>query len=441
MTQNHPTTNTKVDWWAKFVVGVLAISAFGPYVSAGIRTDNALTWICLPIAGLGLLTTKFPTGAWLIGWSWALMVLIALLSTFAPAMNASPYPRGQLVSGIDNLAAPLIVFIIGLMLCRRVGYSRVVAIVGTILVLGMAGNAILAILQWGWPSLNATIASLWGLQLENSTLARAATLGRYSGIMQQPALAGSLYGLALIMSTHVLARRRLFRAVIWLLILVGASVAASKAFWLVGLPVAIALLIYNKRKGISSLGAIPALFVAGSILVLALFGLTVDKFYLSLQESMTNIWEAASGGIGGITGNRFGATGVVGDLAGWVMHDAPMAGYGITGLEIATDSGFLQVFVAAGLLGLCLVLLVCGMILRTAWRTRNIQDQMGPLFVALAVVTVALSVGFPALTGNRITILLWLLLAALVSRADVGLERTDGESLSHSAADPSLPKP
>lgn len=396
---------------------ILALAAFGPYLVSGVRTDNALTWLVAPVAVWAALTLRLPRRAWLVLAAWVLLLGTATISHILPTLNTSPYLRGSALAGIDAFVSPLVVLLVGIILVKKVGGDRVFTIVSGVLGIGMAGNALLALAQWASPTARLLIGRFWGLSLqEDSTLVRAAAQDRFSGIMQQPALAGAMYGIALIVVTHLFARRPVIRDVLWVLLLVGGALCASKAFWFVGVPIAIGLRILLIRT-MGSRDGWKSLLVFAPIASLAiLLGVSIGGIGQSIWSALEELFQAATSGVAGVTGNRFGEGGVILQLASHVFADAPVAGYGIGGLTAAVDSGFVEALVVAGFIGVGCLAIVCCSVARDAWVDRAASDGLGPVYVALTIAFAVLTVGFPILTGNRSTLIIWLLLAVLLTR-------------------------
>ena len=400
--------------WALWL---LALSAFGPYLAPGIRTDSGLVWLALPLAVLALVAAPMPPHAVLVVLSWTVMVAVALWSHLTPSLNTSGYNRGNLLAGVDTFVAPLIALSLGMWFVRRLGPVRVFTIVGQAVMAGMVLNAALALAQSQSSTANRAIGRLWGLALDDSTLARAETVDRFSGMMQQPALAGTMYGVALIVGTHLLARKPALRDALWLVLACGAALSASKAFWLVALPIAVILRVVQQRRGIPA-GLVRSAVLLGLVgLVARLLGVSLTPMVEMLRSAGADVREAVGGGVGGATGNRFGEQGVVLDLATTVLRDDPVAGYGISGLATATDSGLLQALVVGGLVGLALYCIVLLVLVYDACVGLRGNGELGDVFVALSVAVAVWSVGFPTLTGNRISTILWLLFAVMLTGA------------------------
>lgn len=396
------------------LAGVLSLSAFGPYVAPGIRTDNGLLLLMSPVALVAVAGLRFtPLAArFIIGW--VLLVLFAGLSTAAPPVNRSGHDPGQLLAGVDNFVTPVVALLVGLWLVDRIGRERTLGIVSVVVVCGACGNAALAVAERLSPETNAAIIDLWGLVGEGGTRERAATVDRFSGIMQQPALAGVVYGLALILGTYLLRRRPVLRDLLWLAMFIGGAAAATKAFWFVGLPIGLVLRVALWRRGIArESGWSVAALVAAAIL-LNVFGMQKSMLGLA-SASLSGLVDAAGGGVGGLSGNRYGEQGDVLQLAQITLRDAPVNGYGLAGLDTSTDSGLLQMLVTAGLLGLLAGVICLLTLLQAAVRERRSGVPSGALFLALTSAVLVWSLGFPTLTGNRVALIFGLLFAVLLA--------------------------
>jgi hypothetical protein len=117
-----------------------------------------------------------------------------------------------------------------------------------------------------------------------------------------------------------------------------------------------------------------------------------------------------------LTGNRYGEGGVIRPLVEAVLADHPWTGYSATGLATSVDSAPAQALMLAGLVGVALLavaLMWLPVALARRWRSLDTAERWlyGPLVVGVVV----LSAGSPVLTANRVAVVLWALLALLLT--------------------------
>ena len=97
----------------KFVVIAVVLSAFGPYVFGGFRTEQlviyGLSLLLLPLVWPRL---QFSSTAALTFATWLVYALAAILGAIAPSGYVSTFQRGPALAGVDNVAGPLAVMLL-----------------------------------------------------------------------------------------------------------------------------------------------------------------------------------------------------------------------------------------------------------------------------------------------------------------------------------------
>ncbi|HEY0003141.1 MAG TPA: hypothetical protein VGB74_22010 [Actinoplanes sp.] len=398
------------------LVGVLTLSAFGPYLLSGLRTEQvavyaavltlavAAKWTTVRATHLGMVIVA------LLGFE----LLLAAIGAALPPENTTRYPLGSALAGLDNLLLPIaVLMIVWMVLGGGAERLRLIAVVCWCTVWAMVVNAGLA--TWatgGGPNLS----SFQGQEGAKTVAARAEQLGRYSGIFNQPAEAGLMYSVALLAAIYLYRHRPLTLAVTATAITVGGILAVSKVFLLVGMPVGLwqILRVTGGRGRRFSAMMCTAVVVLGGI-----------------SSGMAPEWAGAKvllrllpGSDGEIvalyTAGRLGDDSTLAVVTEAVLHGSPMVGYGAGGLQVAYDNGWIEALVVGGVVGAVLFTAVL-LTLATAWwkaRRRAENPESTCLAGGLVAVVVGGAVGIPSLTVNRCSTVVWLLLALLVLSED-----------------------
>ena len=132
-------------------------------------------------------------------------------------------------------------------------------------------------------------------------------------------------------------------------------------------------------------------------------------------------------------GNRYGSATT--PLTTAVLDTHPWVGYGLHGFATATDTALVEAVVLSGLIGVaCVLVTVAAPVVAALQSTADLPDQRRLLHRAVAILMFASTIGSVALTGNRVSVLVWTLFGLmLVSRSG---ERPAEPLTEGDAADP-----
>lgn len=387
----------------KFLLGLVVAAAFGPYLFGGVRTDQAVVYglaavLLVPLAP----RIRLRPAGWVVVTAWLTLLLVAAVQWRGVEPNTSPWVRGSALASFDNLALPIVTFL----LVAGLNQHRAIELVTKVVTIGASVNALVAIGDYLSPAAFAPLlARFWG---GGDTGDRALTLGRYTGLIGQPSVAGALYCLAVVCAVYSLRNRPGWRGLVLTLLILGGILTISKGFLLIGLPVA----AWQLWKGAGKAGH----RVVGLLVVAALYfgGATLGLF--SKWSGFQRVLDLLPGNgatFNTYTGNRYGATSSTQPITHAVLVDHPWFGYGLPGLAKATDTAWLQGLVLAGLFGAACVAVVLVAVL-VGWRGWQGPERL--LFGGVAVVVAATALGTPVLTANRVSVLVWALLALMLSQ-------------------------
>lgn len=393
------------------VVTVLVAAAFGPYVAAGVRTEQALVYgVAVVVLLLTLGRIRPPSALGAVFAAWFLYAALALIGAVAPPFNASGYVPGDPVAGLDNAFLPLAVMVVVSALIALGGSPR--ALLGraaAMLVLFTCINAGAALAQLR----TGAEFPLWygGAVGEDSVSVLAAQLGRYSGLINQPAEAGIIYSIAGFCALYRFGARPFILAATMVLIVVGGVLTVSKVFLLGGLPL-IALALLRQRHGRAGRIAALAMVTLGAAAGISAGYLPQWRgldFALRLLPGASN-----EDALTLFTASRYqsGGGGTLAGVTDAVLSGPWAFGFGAGGLVVPYDSAWVEALVVVGTAGVALQAFVLAVLAR-AWKGAPPSGER-TLFGYVLVLLAGASIGLPALTANRVATVVWLILSLVL---------------------------
>ena len=325
--------------------------------------------------------------------------------------DLTPWLPGHLLGGADNLLRPVAVFLLATVwMVTTVDRERLLRVACKITVGAMCLNSVLALIesqvdisQWlspFWTSLTDDV-------LGGTVAGRASQLGRFTGLLNQPAEAGSLYAIALFAALYLWHRKPWRLTATLVLLTVGGVFTVSKIFLLGALPIALWQVLRLRGRRLMRLGLVAfALTIAYTALSAGLLpGWPGSDLMLRYLRPTNNYLLFFSAG-------RYGGATFLTELVSTVLSRSPLAGFGLRGLVAAYDSGWVQALVFAGIIGVAMYTGVLLVLIRAWWTRRQYLAPAESTFAAsLVLLAIGASFGFPALTGNRVATVLWVLLS------------------------------
>jgi hypothetical protein len=348
-------------------------------------------------------------------------VVVGLLGAAWP-VRAVAYESGSVLAGIDNLILPLaVIVLVEVWLTTAADASRLLRIACGVLVLAMCINAILGVIST-FVDLTPLLSQFWSNEVvdpSTGTVAGlSAQLGRATGILNQPAEAGTLYSMALLAAIYILRDNPSRLAAAVLLILVGGVITVSKVFLLVGLPIAawqVLRIASDRKRRVAT--------IAGALLVFAIgagqAGL-IDQWEGS--RFLGRLLEPNAGLLEFYTGQRLGESSSVEPIVESVLRESPVVGMGAGGLLVPYDNGWVEAFATGGVIGVIVYTFTLAILMRAWWiRRSSLPHGQSMLGIGLVLLAIGASVGFSPLTANRVATVLWVLVTlALLAPDPVG---------------------
>ena len=229
---------------AKFSLVLVMAGAFGPYTPvSGVRTEQLAVYGCLllslPMAWTRIRITR-DGGLFLL--MWGTYIVVAVIGVFIPVSEVIPYHPGKLLGGADNLLRPVAVFLLAnVWLVTDISKQRLVSLACKIITGAMCVNAAVAFIE-SRMDIARWLALFWssptGDLVSGTVAARSAQLGRFTGIVNQPVEAGTLYGIALLAALYLWHQQPWRLVPVLTLLTAGGAVTVSKIFLFVGVPIA-----------------------------------------------------------------------------------------------------------------------------------------------------------------------------------------------------------
>lgn len=394
------------------VATALVVAAFGPYVGGGIRTEQATVYgatLVLLLAALPHLKT--PPGHILALLAvWVPFLLVTLIGAAAPPLVRGTWVQRSAMAGVDNIALPTaVILVVASLILLGADPTRLVRHIASLVVGAMIANTFAA-----WAQHQGLISwEAWWGQGEASTALNAEQNGRYSGIINQPAEAGVLYGIAMLCAIYLWIDRPGRLVATQSLLFLGGLLTVSKVVIFVVAPLVLWQLARRSEER-----AVRHAYAAGAAIV----------GYVLIRSGALPVWTGADqfqnimpsrsdeqALVRTITAGRFGEDATLEPVIDAVLAGPLWFGYGGGGLNVPYDNGFVEALVMAGVFGIvCFTstLLVLG----HAWLRMPPSAERTLYFYVLVLVVVA-NLGLPTLTANRVSTVVWLLLITLIYAA------------------------
>lgn len=409
MERNAVETAARRDRFARFLIVVITLATFGPYLYGGMRTEQLVVYL------IGVLTVPVlgglrPSGGLRFLIPWLGYIVIASLAVIAPSQMVAPQLPGSLLAGYDNIVPPLLIMLIVWTLIPETSALGVLTLFGKMLATIMALNGILAMVATRF-DITALLRPFWASTdaAPNATVAALAQMmGRYGGIFNQPAEAGIAYSLAGVAAIFVWKTRPGLLALVLVPITVGGLICVSKVFVLGGLPVIIVYWMIAQRGGRR----------VTTVFALALVSLGV------LQSGLLEQWtgfnylarlinpDSDGGALAFYTAGRLATNSTYNNVIGDALGYSPVVGVGAGGWAVPYDGAIPEALVVGGLIGLALYVAVILGLFTLA--RGGVDKEIRRFAFFFAVVVAGACFGISPLTANRVSTIIWVTIALLV---------------------------
>lgn len=389
-----------------FVVVAIAVATFGPYIVSGLRTEQIVIY-GLAVALLPFLLPFLDVrGGLRFLIPWVLYVIVAVLGVVFPSRLVAPHLPGEVAAGLDNILAPLVIMLLIWVAVQASDAGRLLITACKVIAVAMAANGVISIIATR-ADISPLMRPFWASASGGSVAELAAQLGRYSGIFNQPAEAGALYGIAGIAAIYAWKQRPILLAVVIGLITVGGLISVSKIFVLGGLPFVLAYWLWTQRTRAAAV--VFAVFIA--VLGVVQSGLLDGWIGFNYLARLINP-EGDGGLIAFYTAGRISEGSTFTNLVETALAYSPVTGVGAGGWVVPYDGAVAEALVVGGIIGLILYgTVIAGMF---TLARRGVANETRLFAFLFAVITAGACLGFSPLTANRVSTVVWLLIALLV---------------------------
>lgn len=392
---------------SKFVVCTLTIASFGPYVIGSVRTEQiavyGLTVVLLPF----LFPHLRVAGGMRFLAPWLMYILTATIAALFPTDANVPWGHGSLAAGLDNILGPLAVMLLIWSVVTPPEAESLLKTMCRIVAVAMSINGALAIISTRI-DLSAILRPFWSTDTGGTVAALAAQLGRYSGIFNQPAEAGIAYSIAGLAAIYVWHEHQWRLMLVLALIAFGGLISVSKVFILGGLPLMLIYWFVSIRGGRKLAVLVGTMLVALGIVQSGALNQWIGFDYLTRLLAPPG----DTGVLAFYTAGRVQNGSVISPVSAAALNASPVVGIGPAGWAVPYDSAFTEALVVAGIIGVILYGFVLLGMLTLAHATHDRRRRVFTYLLLIAVVAAAL--GFSPLTANRVSTLIWMLIALLV---------------------------
>jgi hypothetical protein len=349
---------------------------------------------------------------------------------------ASPY---RLCAALENFTQPVALIIIIYSVVIRLNQARrqnLLRVAGIAVIVMLCINSVIAILTMfydTWPFLQYFVVA----DDTRTVMQLAASMGRFSGVFNQPVEAGLAYSIGLLVWVYIATTSRRINSIAWvslILLIIGGSLSVSKSFILGGFPLS---MLYCFWTALSRLRIRKSALIGGIIwgligvaIVSLLAGSWAGRDFLLRFFNYGNI--KGEGAIYLFTGTRFGGdeSGVK-SLFAKTWSESPVMGFGVPLPEVgALDNAYIEYFFYGGIVGLVFYIAMLAVIVWVAFRGLRTDPKLGRLLMALWILIIGAGIGAPVLTINRSSIFLWVIL--VITFGVLSKRRTSAISTSNS---------
>lgn len=420
---------------AQVIIFLLLISVFGPYLlpNIGVRIEHIVIYTLLIGFILKLIMDKkqsLSSVLWSLLFLWGASVLWISVVTIFLKQYSSTF---RAFAALENLLQPIaLMIVIGVVLSHISSQGRLQLLINAIqwMIVLLILNTLISIATIyfdTWPLVNWFVREDMG---GSSVWLKAASMGRYSGIFDQPAEAGIAYSVSLLGWVYLtVGRYRLTwrQCIAGIMLIMGGLLSVSKIFILGGLPIALGYAVW--LAGYRYLARTVTLFL-GIIVGVLVMVKRWEWLGWNFLMRLFNIQQFSDEGLLYLyTAGRFGGKeSTVKQMFEETWNSAFLHGFGL-GTFSSLDNGYLEFFYQGGIIALLLYGIILCVIGFAAFQASFNRLKEGKLLIVLWIIIVGAGLGAPVFTSNRSSILLWVILIIALHVIQPTLSRQKKASL------------
>lgn len=367
---------------------LLIYSVLGPYLGP-VRFDLVIVAI-ISVTLLLKISHNMEKASVLLSFIYfcAFVCVLVSDSIIGPEVRQASY-----VSVFSRLGYPVLIFIVTSVLVSGFNKEDVRRLFNTIITCGVISSLVSMISSMGFDGFLEKYYARGG---ESGIWRQARSLGRYTGVFNQPLEAGVFFSLVLMLiiylwSTNAIKKEKAL--ILSLVIFVGGVLSLSKVFIVVGLICTFLIVLFIK-----GLGVILKLLPIFSVLILLILFLVQRNasadylsFYLKPNDSYNFIMK--------ITAGRFGSSSSgVSNMFIEVFNNSPIFGFGM-GTQLPIDNAFLEYYFQGGFLAL--LFYIAAIIYMAVVGLSFWNSSEGKCLLVIAIFISLSGVGGPVVTANR----------------------------------------
>jgi len=407
----------------------LCVAAFGPYVvpAAGLRLEHFVIYgslfylVMLRILSHG--NTTIPKNIFLLAILCLAVPFWVLLVSLENLSWARPY---NILAALENFTQPAALVVVMFLLMQpldRLEKLNLLRVAGITIIVMLFLNSLIAMLTIfynTWPFVRYfTVAGDVGFEIV-PVWQRAASMGRFSGIFNQPVEAGLVYSLGMLCWVYLATTSKRISSIGWLsliMIIIGGVLAVSKSFILGGFPLAILYWLTTAlNQSLIRKSTVIGLMIWGfGGMTLAIFlahswsGLDYFlRFFRSDSYDKSVVHLITSGRFGG------GEESITAPLFIKTWSESPIMGFGVPSrFSNVLDNAYIEFFLYGGVVGLAFYAAILVSILSVALSGLRNDPKLGRLLIAVWILIIGTGLGAPVITLNRSSICLWVILVII----------------------------
>lgn len=410
------------------ILMLIVILAFGPYIVGPVRVEHIYLYTLFIISIFRIVITK--DKYFLIKPIFlliTLMVAYILWVTIITILENKYTSILQIIADIESYIQPIVVIIVTTTFFRYDKSSIDIKInkIFKVLVLILSINSVIAIISMLIKDISFLQVFHTGSRYDGSLSVayKSFTMGRYTGIFNQPLESGVTYSLGILIWIYIYGNKKnkIFDYIKLVLLIIGGFLSVSKMFIIGGIPISILYylnIINFKFKFnpfeilIMPIVIFPAVFILNKWNGLSYF-FRLFNFKYIYNEGILNV----------LTGGRFGSeNATLISKFSLILQESPIYGFGLASSN-GFDNAYLQYLHQGGIVGLIIYLmliLIIILIIIELFKSNFIKDAK--LVGCIILIILILGIGGPIITLNRFSTILWLVLSMLIVKLHIHLK-------------------
>lgn len=411
---------------AQRIIILLFISAFGPYIfpQAGLRLEHFFIYGVVLYIIISTSASKHPLK--FDRFVFTLLCLSCLTLFWITIVSIFSGGFGKLygaLAGLENFLQPIALILISSWYFSKLSYTDLLSLFNTACItlnVLLTLNSVIAIASVffdTWPFLSYfVVAGDAGGGTEMNTVSQlSATMGRFSGIFNQPIESGLAYSIGILCWVYLANTVKKINYFGWIAVaflLVGGALSVSKIFIIVGLPLAV---LYYGWLNIGRVRFRKSTLAGFIIIITVVIGVViafVDNWtgWIFLIRLFDFKMISDKGFIATYTAGRINTddSGVM-SLFTHTWSESPIFGFGVP-VEGILDNAYLEFFNLGGIVALAFYIFMLLTIVYVTLTRRKNDMKCGKFLFLLWLLTVIAGIGAPVFTINRASIFFWILL-------------------------------